>query len=159
MYSGLLVIRWRPSGKSRSQQEIKAITPALYEWYVQCSLVWLSVALWSPRWHGSNWKFWTKPFLFVPNAPIITDTNLSFIIIIIIIITIFIPCMTGLPFKQINFHSLIFIHRFFSLCFASSYYFSTYQFSSASTNSMRPFVNPSNLCFLTLLPIIYLPYF
>ena len=46
IYSHLLVTRWWSSGKSRSQQEIKAITPALYTWCVQCSLVWSCLALW-----------------------------------------------------------------------------------------------------------------
>jgi hypothetical protein len=26
------------------------------------------------RWPGSNWRFWSDPFLIVPNTPIITDT-------------------------------------------------------------------------------------
>jgi len=104
MYSGLIVIRWRPSGKSRSQQEIKAIYPTTLR--MICAVL-ISVMFCSSviaGWPGSNRKFWSNPSLFVSNAPIITGTNLSFIIIIIIIITIiiiiiFIPCMTRPSFQ------------------------------------------------------------
>jgi len=26
------------------------------------------------RWPGSNWRFWSDPFLIVPNAPVVTGT-------------------------------------------------------------------------------------
>ena len=43
--SCLLAIRYQSSRMTRSQQEITAFTPALYELYVQCSLVRSSLAL------------------------------------------------------------------------------------------------------------------
>jgi len=42
----LPVIRWRSSGKSRSQQQVKAVYPGTYHCCVQCSLVGFSVTLW-----------------------------------------------------------------------------------------------------------------
>ena len=60
--------RWRSTGKSISQQEIKAISPSTYR--MLCAVL-ISVTHW---WPGSNWRFWSNPFLVVPNAAIITGT-------------------------------------------------------------------------------------
>jgi len=45
IYSRLLVIRWRSSGKSNLSNRSKRFTPALYKCCVQCSLVWSCVVL------------------------------------------------------------------------------------------------------------------
>jgi len=55
-------------------------------------------------WPGSNWRFWSNPFLIVPNAPVITGTifvltfhillTSMFIIIIIIIIIILLTAVS-----------------------------------------------------------------
>jgi len=46
IYSRLLVIRWRSFVSPDLNKISKWFTPALYEWCVQCSLVWHSVILW-----------------------------------------------------------------------------------------------------------------
>jgi hypothetical protein len=71
MYSGLLVIRWRFSGKSRYQHEIKVIYPSTLQ---NMCAVHINVIFWSSmtdEWAGSNWKFWPNPFLIVQDAPMI----------------------------------------------------------------------------------------
>jgi hypothetical protein len=74
MYSRLLVIRWRSSGRSRPQQEIKALYPSIYR--ILCAVL-ISVIFCSSvadRWSEINWRFWSNPLLIVPNTPIITGT-------------------------------------------------------------------------------------
>ena len=60
--------------KSRSQQEIKAISPSTL--WMLCAVL-ISVTFCSSvadQWPGSNRRFWSNPFLIVPNAPIVTGT-------------------------------------------------------------------------------------
>ena len=66
-----MVITWLSSGKSRSQQEIKAIYPNTSQMLcvVLISVIWCSSV--ANRWPTSNWKLWSNHFLIVPNAPII----------------------------------------------------------------------------------------
>ena len=73
--SRLLVIRWRASSKSRSQQQIKAIYPSTLR--MLCTVL-ISVTFCSSMadvWPGSTWRFWSDPSLNVPNAPVITDKS------------------------------------------------------------------------------------
>jgi hypothetical protein len=73
IHSCLSVTRWRSYGKSRSQQEIKAVAPSTDR---MCTVL-ISVIFCSPMaegWPGSNWRFWSHPFLIVPDAPITTGT-------------------------------------------------------------------------------------
>jgi len=73
IYSRLLVIRWRSYSTSRSQQQIKAIYPSTLR---KMHAVLISVIFCSSvadGWPGSNWSFWTNPFLIVPNTPVTTD--------------------------------------------------------------------------------------
>ena len=74
MYSRLLVIRWRTSGKSRSQQEIKAIYPSTLQMMYAVLISVIFYSSMAEGWPVSNWRFWSNPFLIVPNAPIITGT-------------------------------------------------------------------------------------
>ena len=63
--------------KSRSRQEIKAISPNPL--HMLCA-VFISVTFCSSvadGWPGSNWNFWTLPFFIIPNTPVITGTILS----------------------------------------------------------------------------------
>jgi hypothetical protein len=77
IYSRLLVIRWRSFGKSRSQKQIKAICPITYRMIcaVLISVIFCSSV--ADGWTGSKWRFWSKPVLIVPNAPIIIGKFLS----------------------------------------------------------------------------------
>lgn len=68
-YLCLLVIRWRSCDKSRTQQEIKAIHSNTL--WMMCAVPISVIYCSSP---GSNWGFWSNPFLIVPNASIITGT-------------------------------------------------------------------------------------
>ena len=71
IYSCLLVIRWRSSVKSRSQQEITEIYLSTSQtmFAVLISVICSSM---TEVWPGCNWSFWSNPSLIVPNAPIIT---------------------------------------------------------------------------------------
>jgi len=66
-----MVIRWLSSGKSRSQQEIKAIYPNTSQMLcaVLISMIWCGCM--ANRWPTSNWRLWSNHFLFVPDAPVI----------------------------------------------------------------------------------------
>ena len=73
--------------KSRSRQEIKAISPNPL--HMLCA-VFISVTFCSSvadRWPSNNWRFWSDPFLTVPNAPIVTCT-ISVLAIHILLIAI-----------------------------------------------------------------------
>ena len=72
VYLCLLVIRWQSCDKSRTQQDIKAIHSSIL--WMMCAVP-ISVIYCSSLadgWPGSNWRFWSNPFLIVPNAAIIT---------------------------------------------------------------------------------------
>jgi hypothetical protein len=74
IYSRLLVIRWRSPGKSRNEQEIKAIYSIALRKVWALSIGAIFSALFAYGRPGSNWRFWSNLFLIVPNAPIITGT-------------------------------------------------------------------------------------
>jgi len=78
MYSHLFVIRWRSSGKPRTQQEIKAIYPIVLRMICAFSISVIFSTFLAYGWPGSNWRFWSNPFLTIPKAPIITGTVFVF---------------------------------------------------------------------------------
>jgi len=74
IYSCLLVIRWWSFSKFRSQQEIRAIdSSTLWLMFTVIISVIFCISL-ADGWPGSNWMFWSNPFLIVPSASIITRT-------------------------------------------------------------------------------------
>ena len=78
IYSCLLVTRWQSSGKSRSQQEIKAIYPSTLQMLYAVLICVLFCSCAVDRWSGSNWRLWSNPFFIAHNAPTVTGTFFVF---------------------------------------------------------------------------------
>jgi hypothetical protein len=72
IYSCLLVISWQSTGESRSQQDIELMYPSTMQ--IMCAVLSVICISMADGWPGSDWRFWSNPFLIVPDAPIITDT-------------------------------------------------------------------------------------
>jgi hypothetical protein len=75
MYSRLLVVvRWRSFGKSRFQQEIRAICSGRSRMMRTVLSTVISCSSMTYELPGNNWRFWYYHFLIVPNIPIISGT-------------------------------------------------------------------------------------
>ena len=114
---------WRSPGQSISQQEIKAIYPSTLR--MMC-VVLISVIFCSSMtdgWPGSNLRFWSNPFLIVPNAPIGTIFVLTFHILL----TWISRYLYSLSF------SLSFVLKFVSSAMATSITRQVFSFLSCTT--------------------------
>jgi len=58
MYSHVLVIRWRSSGKSRSQQEIKAISPSTLWWLCAVLISVIFCSSMADGWHDYYYYYY-----------------------------------------------------------------------------------------------------
>jgi len=72
--SRLSVLRRRSFGKFRSQHESKAIYTRTSRMMCVVLISVIFCSCMAEGWPGSNWRFWSNPFLAIPTTPTIIGT-------------------------------------------------------------------------------------